>query len=220
MAPQAKTLCTSTSSVALSRYEVSMNNSPADLPLNFDGPFTLTAGDTSLFHSEFAASSGIYLWTIRQRADDTHLIHYIGQTGRTLAQRHREHLLCILGLDYGIFDPDKAQDGVSDVLWAGAWRDKTPDGPAKQIEAYRVMRDYVDPYLDGLSLFFAELNTDDQTRKHVEGCIGSHLRREHPEATSLYPDDCRVGPMRERYGAQLLIRSAETIRGLDSHIPY
>jgi hypothetical protein len=139
-----------------------------NISLNFEGPFTFTGGDNSVFHSPLAASSGIYLWTVRQRRDNTHLIHYVGETV-SLGKRHREHLTHILGLNYGIFCPDKAQEGVCELVWEGLWRDKTSSGPTRQIEAYQTVHDNVTRYLSVLNIFFAELNSDNQLRKHIEG---------------------------------------------------
>lgn len=102
------------------------------IELNFIGPYTFSKSENYLFDAPCAKSPGIYLWTIRQKADNTHLIHYIGETV-SFAKRHKEHLIHILGLNYGIFDPDKAQNGVCELIWPGLWRDKTPDGPWKQL---------------------------------------------------------------------------------------
>ena len=96
--------------------------------LEFKGPFTFIGERDSVFKSSFANSSGIYLWTVRQRKDSTHLIHYVGETV-SFAKRHKEHLIQILGLNYGIFDAEKAQGGVCEPIWNGLWRDKSSDAP-------------------------------------------------------------------------------------------
>ena len=191
----------------------------SDIDLNFVGPFTFIDGNTCLFHSAFAASSGIYLWTIKQNADNTHLIHYVGETA-SLGKRHREHLIHILGLNYGIFDSDKARQGIIELLWKGLWRDITADGPSLQLEAYQRIHQDVLRYLSILNIFFAELNVDSNLRKHVEGCIGWYLRNNHPEHKALYPDDNHVGTMKEKNKGNLRIKASETIKGLDGIIPY
>jgi hypothetical protein len=190
-----------------------------DIHLNFIGPFTFTDGNSSLFRSAYAASSGIYLHTIRQYSDNAHLIHYVGETA-LLGKRHKEHLIQILGLNYGIFDPDKARKGICELLWKGLWRDKTAIGPFMQIEAYRKLHQEVLQYLSILTVFFAELDVDKNLRKHVEGCIGWHLRNKHPEHKALYPDDNHVGTKKEKNIGNLYINASETIRGLDAIIPY
>lgn len=184
-----------------------------DILLHFNGPFTFTGDDTSVFHSPFAESEGIYLWTFRQRKDDTHCIHYVGET-TSFGDRHREHLTHIQDLYYGIFSSNKAQDGVCELLWPGLWRDET-------LEPYETIDDDVTRYVAHVNIFVAEVKTDRGLRRHIEGCIGWNLRNNHPEHKVLYPDDNRVGTKPgEKNRGQLLVTSSERIRGLDSEIAY
>jgi hypothetical protein len=192
---------------------------PTPISLNFDGPFTFTAGGRSVFECPFSTAAGIYLWTIKQRSDGIHLIHYVGET-LWLGKRHREHLIHILGLNYGIFHPEKAQEGVCERLWDGLWRMKGPSGPSKLIEKYQQIHEQVCRYLSIVNIFFAELNTDENLRRHIEGCIGWNLRNKHPEWKVLYPDDNHVGTMADKNRGLLRVTASEAIRGLDSEIPY
>lgn len=192
-----------------------------DLLLQFEGPFTFTDGGRCVFRSRFANSAGIYLWTVRQRKDDTHLIHYVGETIR-LGTRHREHLIQILGLNYGIFDPEKAQEGVCELLWKGLWRDHTVAALERTPLEYHRLHENVVRYVNVISIFFAELELEVETklRKHIEGCIGWNLRNNHSECKQLYPDDNHVGRTKEKTNGQLHIKASEVIRGLDEYIPY
>ncbi len=191
----------------------------SDLRLHFDGPFAFSDGPDSVFRSRFSRSAGVYLWTIRQASDNTHLIHYVGETAQ-LGNRHREHLVQILGLNYGIFNPDKAREGVCELLWPGLWRDKTADGPSRTLAECQRLREDVIRYVKVISIFFAELDADGRLRKHIEGCIGWNLRNNHPECKQLYPDDNHVGTMKDKNNGRLLIRAAESIRGLEASIAY
>lgn len=132
----------------------------------------------------------------------------------------KEHLIHILGLNYGIWEADKAQQGISELLWGGLWRDKTAHGPSMQLAAYQGIHEDVVRYLSVLNIFFAALNVDSQLRKHVEGCIGLNLRNRHPKDKTLYPDDNHVGRMREEKHGNLRISVSEPIRGLDALIPF
>lgn len=190
-----------------------------DISLNFVGPFTFTGDKSSVFESPFTTAAGIYLWTINQHSDNSYLIHYVGETV-SLGNRHREHLIQILGLNYGIFHPEKAQEGVCELLWPGLWRMKTSSGPSKQIEAYQSIHKHVIRYLSILRIFFAELNTEAWLRKHIEGCIGWNLRNNHPECKTLYPDDNHVGSLADKSHGMLRVTASEFIRGLDSEILY
>lgn len=189
------------------------------IKLHFTGPFTFIKKGNYLFDAPCASSAGVYLWTIRQRSDNSHLIHYVGETV-SFAKRQREHLIHVLGLSYGIFDPEKAQDGVCELIWPGLWRNKSPDGPLQQIDAYQLIHETVLKYVAVLNVFFAEIDTETQLRRHIEGCIGWNLRNNHPEAKVLYPDDNHLGAKQENSHGVLMISSSENIRGLDMYIHY
>lgn len=191
----------------------------SDITLDFVGPLTFTEGAKSIFHAPNAKSPGVYLWTIRQR-DESHLINYVGETKKSLASRHREHLIGLLGLDYDIIDAEKGQDGICEMVWKGLGREKNGTSAFEAIEAYQRVHGSVMSYLSALNIFFAELSIEDRLRKHIEGCIGWNFRKKHPESTALYPMNRQVGAMQDREHGNLLISASEPIRGLDERIPY
>lgn len=188
------------------------------LELDFTGPYRFVGRDRSVFEAPCAASPGVYLWTVKQH-DGTHMIHYIGQTS-AFAKRQREHLIQVLGLNYGIFNAEKAQTGVGELVWPGMWRKLPDEGPLQALEEYKRVNEKVLEYLSVLSVFFAEADVGGLLLRHIEGCIARNLRENHPEAKSLYPDDNRVGISGNRDRGLLRIRSTEPIRGLDAEIPY
>lgn len=185
--------------------------------LDFKGPLSLITPTKSVFDPQYESSGGIYLWTIRQSTDGCYLIHYIGETS-DLAGRHRTHLTEVLGLNYGIFDPEKAQEGVCELLWPGMWRDKSSEANVRRIEAYDMLREKIMEYLSVVSVFFAEYNTDRGTRRMIESAIGWNLRNKHREATVLYPDDNRIDPLVKPNRGELIITSELKIQGLDAKI--
>lgn len=189
------------------------------IELNFTGPYNFSRQNNNLFNAPCAKASGVYLWTIRQHSDGSHLIHYVGETV-SFAKRQREHLIHVLGLNYGIFDPDKAQDGICDLIWPGLWRDRSPEGPLSQLKAYHSLHETVLRYINVINVFFAETEIETRLRRHIEGCIGWNLRNNHPEAKLLYPDDNRIGTKHENIHGEILIKSSEKIRGLDDIIEY
>lgn len=189
------------------------------LNLDFSGPFSFLDRGDSIFRAACGGAAGVYLWTIRQRDDSTHMMHYVDETV-SLAKRHREHLIHILGLNYGIFDPDKAQEGICEPIWPGLWRNKSPDGPGRQVAAYQSFHSLVLRYLSVLKIFFAPLEVDTRLRRPIEGCIGWNLRNNHPADKALYPDDNHVGTMSEKNHGELVIAAPDTIRGLDERILY
>lgn len=193
----------------------------ADLRLHFEGPFTYTAGENCVFRPAFVELPCIYLMAVRQSCDGSYLVRYIGETWN-LAKRQKEHLVGFLGMNYRLFDPQKAQQGIRDVVWPGLWQDKTPDGPGKAIAAYQTFHKSVVSYLSTLSIFYAKLEpeVDRSLRAHIEGCIGWSLRKDNPEALVLYPDDNYIAIKQERNHGNLLITASEAIRGLGTCIQY
>jgi hypothetical protein len=189
------------------------------IELNFTGPYKFSQPGNNIFTSPYAESAGVYLWTIRQKCDGSYLIHYVGETA-SFAKRQRQHLIGILGLDAGIFDPDRAQNGVCNLVWPGMWRDQSPKAPLRQIKAYEFINKTVLEYVDIIDVFFAKTDIDVQTRRHAEGCIAWNLRNNHPEDRVLYPDDNHAGMSRSMKNGSVMIRANEHIRGLDAVIEY
>jgi hypothetical protein len=107
--------------------------------------------------------------------------------------RHREHLINKLGFNYGIFDPDEAQNGVCKIVWKGLWREKAIEATPQALFEYQRLHEVVLRYIDTITIFFAELTVEVQMRKHIEGCIGWNLRTNHVDCKQLYPDDNHVG---------------------------
>lgn len=184
------------------------------LPLHFTGPLTFTSGDLCLFESPLRDAACIYLWTIQSDRDRRFYIHYVGET-QAFAERQREHLVHILGLDYGIFDPAQARLGVQSLVWPGLWRDKSPEGPSRALEHYARVSMAVLDYVSALAIFAAAVQVDVKLRRHIEGSIGWNLREQHRESAVLYPDDNRVAKSSSKVSLRLEVSSDEPIAGLD-----
>jgi hypothetical protein len=191
----------------------------SDVSLYFDGPFSFTNERNSVFTCRWTESAGIYLWTSRQQQDKTHFIHYVGETNR-LGKRHREHLINILGLNYGIFDPDDAAMGVCTILWGGLWRERNVAATKNAVSEYQRLHQQVVRYVTSITVFFAELVVARQLRRHFEGCIGWNLRSNHADCKQLYPDDNHIGTISDKVNGRLFVTAAEEIRGLDATIEY
>jgi len=195
--------------------------------LHFSGPFGFSSPKKSLFHSEFANKEGIYLWVIKDQENNINYIHYVGETKKTkgLARRQKEHFTNILGLNYYVIDPCQARQGNHEVIWNGMWRDKSKNAVQNTMDNYENTSKHVADYIKAIDVYFAptkfcsDSKTNDQIRKHVEGCIGWNLRNNHsPETNKFYPKDNHIGTMEGRPFGWLTITSDEPITGLDSGI--
>lgn len=189
------------------------------LSLHFQGPMTFFKGPASLFHSPLAGEPCVYLWTIQSQLDGLHYIHYVGEATH-FAQRQRQHLVAVLGLEYGIFDPEDAERGVARRLWPGLWREKNPEAPGHALQFYEEGTAKVIAYVQSLRVFAAQAPERPSIRRHVEGVIAQNLRAKHPEGKVLYPDDNKVGLGRDAGPLRLSITADASIAGLDDTIEW
>lgn len=187
------------------------------ISLHFNGPFSFSDSGTSLFHSKHNHDEGIYLWVIKDQNKNINYIHYIGETTR-FSRRQREHFTNMLGLSYYVIDPDLAKQGVHKIIWNGMWRDKSNDAVNTTMEHHAALGDQIINYIKSIDVYFAPTKLSSNVRKHVEGCIGRNLRNKHPDATLFYPNDNRVGTMKDNLGQTVSISSDEVIAGLDTDI--
>jgi hypothetical protein len=158
----------------------------------------------------------VYLWTFRSDSDGCYYIHYVGEA-KSFAARHREHLIHILGMNYGTFDPAAARGGVQTQVWPGLGRNKSPDGPGRLLERYEANTKAVLQYVAALEVFVGETSVEKDMRKHIEGSIGWNLRNNHADKKMLYPDDNRVHT-RQKVGRWLRITADAVIAGVEKFI--
>ena len=187
------------------------------IELCFDGPFSFDKKENTIFDCKYANCEGIYLWTVKQNDTDNYFIHYVGETTK-FASRQKEHLVNILGLNYGIFNVDELRNGRDVRLWEGLWRKKDSNGPVELLKYYQALSGNVIEYIKGIDIFFAEIITDANQRKHIEGSIGWNLRNNHVEYSSIYPSDNHIGTKEEKEGNVLKIRASKEIKGIDERI--
>lgn len=182
-----------------------------EIQLEFKGPFSFTDAGNSIFNIEHENTEGIYLWTTQQENEQYHLIHYIGQS-QNVAARQQDHLTAILGLHYGIYDPKKAQKGISELIWEGTWRHTANTVPSKQLKAYKEKNQLVLEYISTLNIFYAKTNIPKNARLKIEGKIAAELRK--TEYKALYPDDNRTTNPPEMFNKKVIINSSKEIKGL------
>ena len=185
--------------------------------LHFFGPFSFLKGKTSLFHSQYSQDEGIYLWVIKDKDNNINYIHYIGETTK-FAERQKEHLIHILGLNYSVTDAKLAKQGIHKIVWNGMWRDKSKEAASKTLANYNTVSNHVVKYVECIDVYFAPTKFPRDIRRHLEGCIGWNLRNKYPELTRFYAEDNHVGTKKERLDEMIKISSDEPIAGLDYEI--
>ncbi len=154
-----------------------LSDEPADaMPrLQPQGPFSLltTTEMPCVLEVGAAAQSGIYLFSIEHEGRD--LVHYVGETGRSFAQRLREHLFAYLNGTYNVYEPEAFAAGQLDQIWEGmlSWSAGLRAGEflARSDELMPAMR----ANLHRIRLWLLATDVDRRTRRLMETAIARHL---------------------------------------------
>ncbi len=185
-----------------------------DIILDFFGPYKFVEGESYLFNSEHIRKEGIYIWTIKDQINKINYVHYIGET-TSLGKRHREHIIHITGLNYGIWDSDQAEKGISEIIWKGMWRDRSNNAIISLLDNYSKMNEKIKDYIGIINIYFAPTALEKDLRKHIEGCIGWNFRHKFPDLKPFYPDDNHIGTKANRIGSRLIVNLPEDIAGIE-----
>src|ERR1700679_430756 len=91
------------------------------MQFELEGPFSLNPDEKSgIFHLPIGKQSGVYVYAVNV-ARQGYMGTYIGQTGRSVLIRVREHFLNTLSGYEKIFDPDALKKGGKELVWDGLW---------------------------------------------------------------------------------------------------
>ncbi len=195
-----------------------MEQKKKSIELNFIGPYGFENIVKDLIH-DGKEIEGIYLWAIKQSNSNRYLIHYIGESTKII-KRQQEHLIEILGLNYGIFNPLELSKGKIELVWDGLWRKRHSDRIGDVLRVYPDIKNSVIEYIKSINIFLAKTTVDTNERRHIEGILGNHLRTKRKEFKSIYPDDNRVILRKNMGDYEISIHSESEIMGLDTNIPH
>ena len=147
-------------------------------------------GDRDLvFKSEHAHKPGIYLFTVPYK--DSQLVYYVGETGKSLAERIIVHTKEYLSGTYRFYDPEKFSKGQKELVWAGTWMKGTKDKLPEFLENYDKYLPLLMEFLSVMCLMLAPLDTDYRTRRWIEGAIARELLSQPDPIGSFQETDIR-----------------------------
>jgi hypothetical protein len=159
-----------------------------ELVIDIVGPYSFVGDSTapSVFECPFKDSKGIYLWTVP--IQDSELIYFIGETGRSFKRRLFEHLQCTFSGVYCINDPAEMLKGVRNRVWDGTGRGAKLENflinferhSKEAIEFIRIFHIYLLPF-----------DCDRNLRKRIEGLIAHSLYKQDGIVKKFQEPDCR-----------------------------
>jgi len=147
---------------------------------SFKGPFSFLKGqiDSILEVPEGKMEGGIYIWTIQCK--NMELIHYVGQTSRTFAQRMKEHLYGYLSGKYPINDPKEIFNEKKEI-WKGWPKAKVEDFIVKHDKLWGAIIETI----RSIRIYVWQSDVDEKIRKRIEAAICLRLEQEAGMAGKL-----------------------------------
>ena len=94
---------TSKADSSISTALIDTPHSTDEIIVSFVGPFSWFGAPDApcVYYAEEAHEPGVYLWTVPQ--PEGQLIYYVGESGRTMGARLRQHYKEMTGARYNVF---------------------------------------------------------------------------------------------------------------------
>ena len=175
--------------------------------------------DDSFFTQPEARKSGIYLWAIP--FEKQYLTYYVGETGKSFANRFIQHTRDYLSGLYRVYEPHQFAEGKKILVWNGMWKPGTR-GPHQMLEflnRYSKLSPIICEFLGQLRIFVAPLNVEKRIRQRIEAAIANRLYEQPGLIGKFQDDDIRYWPRRTgEKPFSVTMTSFEPILGLYSEL--
>jgi hypothetical protein len=187
--------------------------------LRFSGPFRWFAGDgvESIFDVSVGKNSGVCLWTVD--TTDGELVYYVGETGRSFAVRHKEHLIEQLSGGYHIYEPGPFVRGEKVLLWRGMYGpgcERSLEGFVRKLPELAVS---LSKFVNMMCFHVAPFDGALRLRKRVEAAIALHLRGQASPVGSFQDDGVSYAPRTvDETAIDIELAFDRAIRGLPSRV--
>jgi len=162
--------------------------------IDFLGPFGWGAVRTisSIYDSPIAAKGGVYLWTVLTPGHDE-LVHYVGETRRSFAERIAEEMKDISVGRSRVYDPDRFVHGQKIRLWGGRfarYRETRTKSDFEQIKSkvaqfMEIQRFHLAP----VSSEQAGVMPEDELRLRVEAGLAHHFYQQEGVVREFQDED-------------------------------
>jgi hypothetical protein len=143
--------------------------------LRFEGPFSWRRDGPAkcIFDAPQGRLSGIYLWTFS--TSEGRFAYYVGETGRSFASRHMEHLREHMAGFYHLLDYKALQKGQKVVVWNGRYGIKTRESIHSLFARWRELSPFIEEQTKFMEFFLAESDLDVHVRRELERSLALHF---------------------------------------------
>lgn len=173
-----------------------MKEGAIQVQLSWEGPFKLTGSrEDNLLLCPSALQAGIYIWSVLIDGQD--VAYYVGETGKTFAERHLEHFRSYFDGEYKVYDPVPYRNGQKTYLWDGAL------GPRNKhkLPAFRERFDELGPkvqeILEELRFYLIPVAGGVRVRQRIEAYISRAIRENSPSELNFQDSEVRYRPCKK-----------------------
>jgi hypothetical protein len=155
--------------------------------VEFVGPFSWVGGDgiSSILKSDTGKKSGVYLWTVR--LDEGELVYYVGETGRSFAQRMLEHFREHMSGGYHLYEPHEFSRGRKALLWPGRYGPDKEPSLSVFIQRFQSLASAIADLAELYRFYVAPLDCEKRLRERIESGLANHLY-EQPGTVGEFQD--------------------------------
>jgi hypothetical protein len=148
--------------------------------LHFRGPYEwFGPPERTLYGSGWVDEPGVYLWTIPTAAT-TFTPYFVGETGRSFAERFAEHTRAYLGGEYTVWEPEDFLQKNKVEVWGGLWKPERRKMFGEYLENLERLNMRTLDLLRAYRIFLAPMRGSERMRERVEAAIIRAVRLADP----------------------------------------
>jgi hypothetical protein len=152
-----------------------MEMSAQTITVEFIGPFSWIGGERapSILEAEIGKKSGVYLWTVQLEKGE--LVYYVGETGRSFAQRMLEHFREHMSGGYHLYEPQEFSRGRKVLLWPGRYGPDKEPSLSVFVQRFQGLTSAIVDLAELYRFYVAPLECEKRLRERIEASIANHL---------------------------------------------
>jgi len=179
------------------------------------GPFEwVGAPERSVFGTNWAKEPGVYLWTIQ--TGPSYTVYFVGETGKSFAERFAEHTKSFLGGEYSVWAPEEFLQKRKIELWGGLWRPERRGLMGEYLANAERLVPRVLELMKSFRIFVGPMRGSERMRERVEAAIIRAIRLADPHP--LLDENLRYRPrLPSEDPVRYDLQASVNIEGLPTH---
>jgi len=147
--------------------------------LAFRGPYEWVGPlERTVYGSGWINEPGVYVWTIP--IGGVFAVYYVGETGRSFADRFAEHTRAYLSGEYTVWEPEDFLQKRKVEVWGGLWKPERRQLFGEYLANYERITTRTTELLKAYRIFIAPYRGSERVRERAAAAIIKALRMAGP----------------------------------------